>query len=252
MMTAIHGPLSGSQLDAFTKLVESERVHSIEHARLWKRIYVLAAKLRSPTLAHEAFTDLNIYPMIEKQVLMYLHTVDWPHDTVLRATNQLVRAPTDSQAITILKALLLAILSKREIDISALQALATSNQPALHPYALVLLQACLVVQCSRNQTTVARQLLSSTRDLSSPLACRLTLKLLWCIPETRKLARDCVLVEDDYTVSALTNRTNVVANNKTERSWPRIDSFDTRILTNASLNAELRTAFSRYFASNSE
>ena len=252
MMTAIHGPLSESQLDAFIKLVESDRIHSIEHARLWKRIYVLAAKLRSPRLANKAFTDLDAYPTIEKQVLLYLHKVGWPRDTLLCAINQLVRAPTDSQAITILKALLLAILSEREVDISALQALATSNQPAFHPYAQVLLQACLVFQCSNTQTTVAQRLLSSTRDLSSPMARRLALNLLWSIPETRNLAKDRAIVDDDYTVGALTSQTNVVANNMTDRNCPRIDPFDTPILTNVSLNAELRTAFSRYFSGHRE
>ena len=252
MMSAIHGPLSGSQLDAFSQLVEADRIHSIEHARLWKRIYVLAAKLQSPALVHDAFIDLDIFPTIDKQILMYLHAVDWPYDTASRAINQLVRAPTDNQSITILKALLLAILSKREVDVTALRALATSRNSALHPYAQVLLQACLMFLRSDSQVIAARRVASSMSDSPSPLVRRLAFKLLCLIPGTENFVLESSSGTNSYRLPEPVKHANAVVNNWTDFRWIGTDSTDSCILQNAPLNAALSTAVSELAARTSE
>lgn len=248
MMAAIHGPLSASQQDAFRQLVEADRIHSIEHARLWKRIYVLAAKLQSPALVNHAFIDLDIFPTIEKQMLMYLNAVDWPYDTVLRAINQLVRSPTDSQSITILKTLLLATLSKRKVDTTALRTVATSSNLALHPYAQVLLQACLMFQCSDSQVTVAQKVASSINDLPSPLARRLAFKLLCLIPDTENLVVESSSGRKSYRLPVPIKHTNVVVDDWADLNWIGTDTTDSPILHDASLNAALSTAFSEWAA----
>ena len=252
MMSAINGPLSGSQLDAFSQLVEADRIPSIEHARLWKRIYVLAAKLQSPALVHDAFIDLDIFPTIDKQILMYLHAVDWPYDTALRAINRLVQAPTDSQSITILKALLLAILSKREVDATALQALARSRNSELHPYAQVLLQACFMFLYSDSQVITARRTMSSMSDSPSPLARRLALKLLCLIPGTENFMLESSSGTNSHRPPESVKHTNVVVNNWPEFNWIETDATDSGIVHNASLNAALSTAFSELAARTSE
>ena len=243
MMSIAHGGLVSSQQDAFKRLVETDRVCSIEHARLWKRIYVLATKLRSSALEKEAFNDLERFPTIEKQALTYLHTLRWPHDTALQAVNQLAQARTDSLVITSLKALLLSILSKQEIDIPVLHGISASTKIPLHPYARVLLHACLVFQSANNRPAVARQMLSSVVDSPSPIARRLALELLWLIPGTRHLAQEHACRDKSYTVRGLSIPFALGADISHMCYWSSSSPAQENIFPYASMNAELRNAF---------
>ncbi len=248
MMISTHGELSSSNHNAISKLVESKKEDSIEHSRLWKRIYTLATKLRSRRLVNSAFTDLNLYPMIEKQVLMYLHTVGWHQGTIDLAIKQLSRAPTDSQSITILKALLLVALSNHRLDISPLRSFSTSRHAALHPYSRVLLEACLLFNSARNNSSVSRQLFLLSHESPSPMARRLAAKLHRIERGNLEHSRGHAVRHDDASYMSIYEGEDG-SGNASEFQWRRSGRIDNPEPASSSFNSSIRAAILPYVAS---
>ena len=203
MMTCAHGHLSKSQLDAFTKLVEMNRAQSLEDSRLWKRIYALAARLGTAALATEAISDLRHFPSAEDQISTYLGTLNWPCGTAIMAINQISRASTDSQAIRLLQALLISDFPVRHDVFRALRDLSTASEATLHPYALVLLHACLVMEKSIEREEIIRQLMPLVQNSPSPMARRAGIELLWSFPSTRRRLTKLISEDISWTVRGL-------------------------------------------------
>ena len=247
-MIGSHGPLSRSQHDAFTRLVEMDRVQSVEHARLWKRIYTLAAHLRSSTLATEAIDDLGRFPTAEKQISKYLRILNWPAGTTMQAVNQLIRAPTDSQAISLLNAFLLSRAPIGDTAFSALKDISVSSKVSLHPYAVVQLHACLMSQQTNDRVAIARQIQSFVTDSNSPVARRFAIELLWLVPETRRIAAELISRDKSYTVRGL-SVLSAIAERKSGSAVSLADNqSQTSILLSSPIGSELQHAFLRLAA----
>ena len=203
MMTAPHGPLSTSQQGAYTRLIEMDRVQSIEHARLWKRIYSLATHLHSSALVSRAMLDLQCFPTAEKHISSYLATLDWPKGTASQAVEQLTQAPTDSQAISLLNGLVRSRVPLDDDAIRGLWDISLSHRKTIHPYAMVLLNACLMSHRTNSREELASRILPKLLDSYSPLARRFAIQLLWLIPGTRPRVRELISRDSSCTVRDL-------------------------------------------------
>ena len=203
-MLGSRGPLSSIQQNAFEELAETERAPSAEHARLWKRVYALAERLRSAVLVANAVDDLAVYPTAAREIASYLRTLNWPGDTGLLAVGLLRRATTDSESINLLQALLKADGTLDASVRSALEGMTSWANGSLHPYALVLLHACLMSGRSASERmTSVRTLLLVATESRSPMARRVAMELLWLIPELRPRVAQLVAEDASRTVRAL-------------------------------------------------
>ena len=203
-MLGSRGPLSSIQQDAFEVLAETERAPSAEHARLWKRVYALAARLRSAALVTNAIDDLTECPTAAREIASYLRTLNWPGDTGAQAVRLLGRATTDSESIHLLRALLKA---DGTLDVSirsALEDIAPWANSSVHPYALVLLHACLMSgRSASDRIASVRPMLLVATESRSPMARRVALELLWLIPDQRPRVSQIVAEDASHTVRAL-------------------------------------------------
>lgn len=196
--------LSTSQQRAFAELVEGNRSPTPEHAQLWKRTYALAERQRSPALVPQAFDDLDRYPTAERQIASYLRALHWPCGTADRAAAQVADAPTDSQAIALLRALLSTPRALEPTTAAALRHVSESAADRLHPYAMVLLYACLMLRQPRQEgLSVAPPLLSLATKSESALARRIAIELLWLMPESRPLLEEAIGRDTSPTVRGL-------------------------------------------------
>ena len=207
-LTSQRAPLSKSQRQAFERLCDMERIQSAEHGRLWKRVYALAALLRSPVLVSEAINDFTLFPTAEAQISSYLEAVSWPSGTPTQAAKLLLhRATTDTQAINLLQRLLAGQPSPEHQARSALDDLTASCRHDIHPYTLSLVHACLAAGRSAQQYAAAAQerLLPLATDSTSPMARRLAIQLLWNIPRNRATLDAQIAKDPSYTVRSLSN-----------------------------------------------
>ncbi|MYF29645.1 MAG: RNA-directed DNA polymerase [Gammaproteobacteria bacterium] len=207
-LTSQRAPLSKSQRQAFERLCELERIQSAEHGRLWKRIYALAAHLRSCALASEAINDFTHFPTAEAQISTYLEAVNWPDGTATQAAELLLnRATTDTQAINLLQRLLASQRSNEHQARSALSGLLASSRGDIHPYTLSLVHAFLAAGVSADQYAAADQerLIPLATDSTSPMARRLAIQLLWLIPRKRAVLEAQIGNDPSYTVRSLAN-----------------------------------------------
>ena len=195
--------LSASQQRAFAELVETNRSGTPEHAQLWKRVYALAERLRSPALVQQAFDDLGRYPTAERQIASYLRELNWPCGTAAQAAAQLAKAPTDSQTIVLLRALLSTPANLETSTVSALRR-ASEAADRMHPYATVLLHACLMLrQPKQAGLSGAQSLLSLAIESRSALARRIAIELLWLMPENRPPLEEVMSRDTSPTVRGL-------------------------------------------------
>ena len=219
-MIGSRGKLSTLQQSALTELTELDRLSTPEHARLWKRTYALAERLRSPVLIPDALSDLDRYPTAEKQISSYLRALNWPCGTATMAAKRLARAPTDSHAIVLLRALLGAPDALAKSAVVALTDILESIPERMHPYAIVLLQACLMQsQSTHSSSVIVQQMLALTTHSKSPLARRVAIELLWLLPERRPILAKAVRQDTSLTVRGL-NALPAIAGIETELSAP--------------------------------
>lgn len=196
--------LSRSQEQAFASLIEMDRIQSTEHARLWKRIYALAARLRSFALVSDALKDLTVFPTAETQIPSYLQAVHWPSGTCTEAAQLLLRQSTaDTQAINLLQALLASPPPVEPQALRALRDLATSSPEKYHPYTLSLANACLVDLVPAEQDAAATRLFSLAISPTSSRARRLAIQLLWLMPEHREVTTRLISNDPSHTVRSL-------------------------------------------------
>lgn len=193
-MAVSKGDLSVSQQDAFRRLVEAERSTTPEHTRLWKRTYALAQRLRSPTLVPTAIDDLARFPRAAGHISSYLRSLNWPSGTEAKAVEWVAHAPTDSQAIVVLRALLSSNQPLASAAVTTLKEVSESAVDQFHPYTRVLLHACLLFRQQNKERDVAHRLLQFIGSARSPIARRVGIEVLWLMPEERprlvKLIRD--------------------------------------------------------------
>ena len=201
MLAASAGELSTSQQEAFVRLAEGDRLPTPEHARLWKRVYALAQRLRSDVLIGEAFGDLDRYPTAIVPITSYLRSLNWPCGTVVEAANRLADVSVDSEAILLLRSLneqaplpTAATLAVRHVAQTAVK--------TLHPYAQVLAQASLA-RDHNHHDRARRDLLNLASDSRSPLARRLAIESLWPFPGERALLAELIRRDSSPTVRGL-------------------------------------------------
>lgn len=205
-MIGSRGPLSSMQQDAFKKLAETERARSAEHARLWKRVYTLAERLRSSALEANAIDDLTLYPTVGRQIASYLHALNWPGDTGPQAVKLLRRTTTDSESINLLQALHKVDGTLDHPIRAALKEVAPTPNGRLHPYATVLLHACLMPGQSESERLMSVQsMLLVATESRSPMARRVAMELLWLFPEQRARVSQLVAKDQSRTVRTLAN-----------------------------------------------
>ena len=147
---------------------------------------------------------MDRYPTAERQISSYLRELNWPCGTATRAAEQVARAPTDSQAIVLLRALLCAPQALENSAVAALREVWESSGHRLHPYAAVLLQACLMLQQPNEECpTVAQRMLALATDSRSPLARRIATELLWLRPGYRGPLAEAISQDTSPTVRGL-------------------------------------------------
>lgn len=196
--------LSASQQRAFAELVERKRSGTPEHAQLWKRVYALAERLRSPVLVQQAFDDLDRYPTAERQIVSYLRELNWPCGTAARAAARVAMGPTDSRTIVLLRALLSTPETLETSTVAALRRASEAAADRMHPYAMVLLHACLMLRQSKQpDLSGAQSLLSLATESRSALARRIAIELLWLMPENRIPLEKAVRRDPSPTVRGL-------------------------------------------------
>ncbi len=213
--------LSTSQQRAFAELVEGNRSPTPEHAQLWKRTYSLAERLRSPALVPQAFDDLDRYPTAERQIASYLRALHWPGGTAARAVAQVAEAPTDSQTIVLLRALLSTPRALETTTAAALRQVSEAAADHMHPYAMVLLYACLMLrQPKQDGLSVAPSLLSLATKSRSALARRIAIELLWLMPESRRLLEEAIGRDTSPTVRGLSTLVAIAGCEPRRAAWP--------------------------------
>ena len=203
-MASSRSPLSGSQGRALDALAESDRLETPEQARLWKRAYALASRLRSFAFVPAAIEDLERYPTATEQIASYLRLLNWPCDTAVQAVQVIERALSDSQAIVLLRALLGTGHWLPAPALAALKALSASASVRMHPYAQALLHACLVFRQRHRDGTVVKRLLSFAGQCGSPFARRTVIELLWQISDERCHLAELARRDGSPTVRGLT------------------------------------------------
>ena len=212
--------LSASQQRAFAELVERNRSGSPEHAQLWKRVYALAERLRSPALVQQALDDLGRYPTAERQIASYLRELNWPCGTAARAAAQLAKAPTDSQTIVLLRALLSTPENLETSTVAALRRASEAAADQMHPYAMVLLHACLMLrQPKQASLSGAQSLLSLAIESRSALARRIAIELLWLMPENRPPLEEVVNRDTSPTVRGLLTLLAIARSEPRRAAW---------------------------------
>lgn len=202
-MASARSSLSETQQRAFDAFAESDRLATPEQARLWKRTYVLGRRLGSYALVPSAIEDLGRYPTATGQIASYLRSLNWPCDTATSVVQALAHARTDSQTIVLLRTLLGTAEPLSATAVAALKALSPSAVGTMHPYAQVLLYACLVFRQRPRDSTAVRPLLSLAREGASPLARRTAIELLWLIPEERRHLAELSREDASQTVGGL-------------------------------------------------
>ena len=235
-MIASKVPLSASQQSAFERLMDAERSLTPGHVRLWKRIYSLAERLRCPALVPEAISDLRRYPTAEKQISSYLRALNWPCGTAVQAVEQVASAPTDSQTIVLLRALLGTQESLSRTALRTLREVSESTVKQMHPYSTALLQACLMMGEAKTEwPKLVQQIISLARNSQSPFARRIAFELLWLMPEHRDFFAVAVKGDTSPTVwglaslpaidSTKTGPSAIVAHEwRCDPSWGRLGS----------------------------
>ncbi len=202
MLAASAGELSTSQQDAFVRLAEGDRLCTPEHTRLWKRVYVLARRLRSDALIGEAMADLGRYPMAAGPITSYLRSLNWPCGTATEAANRLADVPADSEAILLLRSLHEQEDRLSKAAILALRHVAQTAVQAMHPYAQVLVHACLT-RDNNHRYRAACELLNLASDSPSPLARRLAIQTLWPFRGERQQLAEVIRRDSSPTVRGL-------------------------------------------------
>lgn len=195
--------LARSQQRAFEDLIEAERLPTTEQARVWKRTYALAERLGSAALVPAALEDLARYPTAASRIASYLRSLNWPSGTAVGAIESIARAPTDSQAIVLLRALLG---TEQPLSTSAMRRLrevAESRADRMHPYTSVLLHTCLMLAQPRVNRQASQALLALANSGPSPLARRIAIELLWLIPQNRTDLSELILRDTSPTVRGL-------------------------------------------------
>lgn len=235
-MIASKVSLSVSQQSAFERLMDSERSLTPDHVRLWKRIYSLAERLRCPALVPEAISDLRRYPTAEKQISSYLRALNWPCGTAVQAVEQVASAPTDSQAIVLLRALLGTQESLSRTAVRRLRDVSESTAKKMHPYSIALIQGCLMMGEAKTEwPKLVQQTISLTKNSRSPFARRIAFELLWLIPDHRNLYAVAVKGDSSPTVWGLASlpaidrtesgsATTVAQEWRCDPSWGRLGS----------------------------
>ena len=219
-MVRSQSDLSVSQQRAFTELVERNRSATPEHEQLWKRVYTLAGRLRSPALVQQAFDDLDRYPTADRQIASYLRELNWPCGTAARAAGQVARAPTDSQVIVLLRALLSTPDNLDASTVAALRRVSETEAEPKHPYAMVLLYACLMLRQPKHESlSGAQSLLSLATDSRSALARRIAVELLWLMPENRPRLEEAVSRDPSPTVRGLLTLLAIARREPRRAAW---------------------------------
>ena len=195
--------LASSQQRAFEDLIEAERLGTREHARVWKRTYALAEGLGSAALVPAALEDLRRYPTAAVRIASYLRSLNWPSGTAAGAIEGIAHAPTDSQAIALLRALLSAEQALSVSVVEGLRKVAESMADRMHPYTSVLLHACLMLGQPRPDRQASEALLALASRGRSPLARRIAIELLWLIPQNRGDLVKLILRDTNPTVRGL-------------------------------------------------
>ena len=230
-LTSARASLSPSQRQAFARLTEMDRIQSTEHARLWKRIYALAARLRSSALVLEAVDDLTLFPTAEAEISAYLEAVHWTSETCTEAARLLLRESTaDTQAINLLRAFLASSPPFEPRALCALRELAASSPGNYHPYTLSLANACLVDLVPTDRNVTENQLFSLATNPTSPMARRLAVQILWRMPEHREVLARQIAKDPSHTVRSLANLPAVASSSigdHTRRAVPNATPFAT-------------------------
>jgi hypothetical protein len=79
---------------------------TLNTARLIKRLYVLAARLKSPVFLGRLAGDLARYPAAELAVIRYMGAMGWPKETWGLVVEGLHRAPTQHRRLALIRSLL--------------------------------------------------------------------------------------------------------------------------------------------------
>ena len=204
MTSSSRSPLSRSQTDAFTRLTERDRVPTPDDARLWKRVYALATRIRSPSLARSAIDDLTLFPTVTAQVSSYLSTIGWPSASATDAARQLAhRGIADTQAISLVQGFLDTQAAVQGEPFYALAGIAMAPPSSLHPYALALVNTCLVTWSEDHLALVRPGLWALAANDRSPMARRVAIQLLWREHDNRAKLAERIARDPSYAVRDL-------------------------------------------------
>jgi hypothetical protein len=203
-LTQTAGSISPQQQEALEALIRRPGVQSIEQARLWKRIYGLARRIRSPLLLTRALADLERFPGAELQILGYLGAFGWPDDAAAKIVSSFSGETSDTRTLGALRTLLATTWEMSSDLDRALRSLVTREKCTVHPFCAVLAFACLRKATPSGRSGMhGEALLQAVDGLGSPAARRVALELLWLQPALRPALRERVAADRSRTVRAL-------------------------------------------------
>jgi len=203
-LTQTAGAISAQQEEALAALIGRAGVDSIEQARLWKRIYGLARRLRSPLLLRRARADLERIPGAELQIVGYLGAFDWPEEAAAKVLNSFSGETSDTRTLGTLRTMLATTWPlSAEVD-QALRSLAAGTRRGVHPFCAALAFACLMKASPPDRAvTQGEALLQSLDSLASATARRVAIELLWLLPDLRSRLHERVAADRGRTVQAI-------------------------------------------------
>jgi hypothetical protein len=222
-LTQIKGSISTQQLDAFEQLIRHQGTASTEDGRLWKRLYGLAGRLRSPLLLERAIADLDRIPAAELQILAYLGELGWPDNTAAEAFASVAEETSETRAIGMLRTL---VGSSSPLSASlrcTLRALVHDLDRRVHPFAVVLAFACSLKDADpADVLSDGRQLLRRLPSLTSASARRVGIELLWLLPQLRPELRSQIAGDPSRIVRGLQSLAQVESGH--EKQLHRFDN----------------------------
>jgi len=208
-LTQVQGSISNEQQTALDRLIRSQRTTSPEDGRLWKRIYGLAERLRTPLLLERAIADLDRLPLAELQILAYLSALGWPNLTATQALGSISKVKSQTRALGTLRALVSSSSGPSAKVKQILQSFLLEPDSDCHPFVCVLAFACLIRDSDPGELLFeGQQLLERLPRLASATARRVAIELLWLIPHLRPELSKQIALDQSWEVKCLQSLAN--------------------------------------------
>ncbi|MTK63123.1 MAG: RNA-directed DNA polymerase [Methanobacterium sp.] len=194
------GAMSARQVASLEALIQQAPETLGEAARLWKRLYALARRLKSPLLLDRALADLDRLPMAQLPIFSYVGSFGWQHCPVDHLSVLLSPDAPDPRSLGILRMLLTSPTKLPPELCRLLDELIRTPADGLHPFCRILAYANLLKAGAAEN---ADALLQALGDLPSAVARRVGLEFLWLQPSLHPVLRGMIAADPSPIVRSL-------------------------------------------------